>query len=637
MFNNFSGRGVYFRIMHLVKIVGKPNQTTWSQVHVFPPQPEAGQPLAEEKLQSHGELMAALSFKAKNEEVEVSSFGTEIINRLQEIYYSNESESILKKIGQTLESLAAEFLTQVELEAVIGVVWKTYLYVGRNGKGQAVLKRGEAKVNLFSGTGEGIETVSGELKPGDRWLMGTEQLFEIVIEGEIGPILRSSELKQAGESLGALVYGQEHNSRAAAVLAETGPAEEEQNIIKDTPSLRKGVFLDKIKEFGAAGKRWLVNKWNKRPEMRLERGGRGKKSALSAALILVLVFGVSLALSGSKKQREKQQQEVRAVIEEAQYKYNEAHNLLKLNPLRAKSLLTDSKTRIQEYKEQSKKELTGELKDLSGKIETDLAGAQREYKIDSGTEWFDFNLVKDGFKGSDWEAEENKVWVWDETTKAVVEVDWETKASRIVAGGDKIKEGNLIGFTGDRGFVVGGGNITVIDKTTTTIMAGEGWQNISDAVGFGSNLYLLDKSKTGQIWKYLGVTSGLSSKRSYLKGESYDLSEAMSMTIDGSVWVLFSDGTIVKYVQGVKDAFVVAGLDKNFEEPIKIFTSPEEKNLYVLDRRQTRVVVVGKTGEYQAQYIWPGMAGVKDLIVSEKLKKMFLLTGEKVFTIDLKD
>ena len=218
----------------------------------------------------------------------------------------------------------------------------------------------------------------------------------------------------------------------------------------------------------------------------------------------------------------------------------------------------------------------------------------------------------------------------------MVEVDLETKASRIVAGGDKIKEGNLIGFTGDRGFVVGGGNITMIDKNTAIVMAGESWQNISDAVGFGSNLYLLDKSKTGQIWKYLGVTSGLSGKRSYLKGESYDLSEAMSMAIDGSVWVLFSDGTIVKYIQGAKDAFVVAGLDKNFEEPIKIFTSPEEKNLYVLDRRQTRVVVISKTGEYQAQYEWPGMAGAKDLIVSEKLKKMFLLTGEKVFTIDLK-
>jgi len=613
--------------MHLVKIVGKPNQSTWSQVHVFCPE--------DEKLGSHGELMAALSFKAKSEEVEVSSFGTEIINRLQEIYYSNESGSILKKIEQTLESLAAEFLTQVELEAVIGVIWKkerTYFYAARNGQGQVVLKRGETRVNLFSGTGEGIETVSGEVKPGDRWLIGTEQLFKVVIEGEIGPILANSELEQAGESLGALVYGQEHNSRVAAVLAEAELVEEEQ---KHKPAKQEKEL--KIKQFGMAFKGWLINKWNKRPEIRLGRGGRGKKSALSAALILILVFGVSLALAGGKKQREKQQQEIRSVIEEVRYKYDEAHNLLKLNPLRAKSLLTSSKTRIEEYQNSHSGSLSAELKEWLGKIETDLAGAQREYKVDAGTEWFDFNLVKDGFKGSDWEAEDNKVWVWDETTKTVVEVDLETKASRIVAGGDKIKEGSLIGFSGDRGFVIGGGNITVIDKTTTTVMPGEGWQNISDAVGFGSNLYLLDKSKTGQIWKYLGVASGLSSKRAYLKGETYDLSEAVSMTIDGSVWVLFSDGTIVKYVQGVKDAFVVAGLDKNFEEPIKIFTSPEEKNLYVLDRRQTRVVVVSKTGEYQAQYEWPGMAGAKDLIASEKLKKMFLLTGEKVFTIDLKD
>ncbi|MCG2692112.1 hypothetical protein L6272_04785 [Microgenomates group bacterium] len=181
--------------MDIVKIVGKPNQTTWSQVHAFKPE--------DEKLGSHGELMAALSFKAKDEAVEVSSFGTEIINRLQAIYYSNASESILKKIEQTLEILAAEFLTQVELEAVIGVVWsaeKTYLYAGRNGRGQAVLKRGGAKVNLFSGAGEGIETVSGELKPGDRWLIGTEQLFKIVIEGEIGLIWPAKSWNRPGRA-----------------------------------------------------------------------------------------------------------------------------------------------------------------------------------------------------------------------------------------------------------------------------------------------------------------------------------------------------------------------------------------------------------------------------------------------------
>jgi len=50
-----------------------------------------------------------------------------------------------------------------------------------------------------------------------------------------------------------------------------------------------------------------------------------------------------------------------------------------------------------------------------------------------------------------------------------------------------------------------------------------------------------------------------------------------------------------------------------------------------------RVVVIGKTGEYEAQYRWPGLAGVKDLVVSEELSKMYLLTGEKVFVIELKD
>ncbi|MCG2692113.1 hypothetical protein L6272_04790, partial [Microgenomates group bacterium] len=346
--------------------------------------------------------------------------------------------------------------------------------------------------------------------------------------------MASKELEQAGESLGALVYGQEHNSQVAAVLAETELIEEVQ---EEKPETGEEKRIDKIMEFVKAGKRWLMNKWNKRPEIRLGRGGRGKKSALSAALILILVFGVSLGLAGGKKQKQKQNQAVQSVIEEVQYKYDEAHNLLKLNPLRARSLLQSSKERIEAYKNDHKGELRPELQEWLNKIETDLDGAQREYKVDSGTEWFDFDLVKDGFRAGDWEAEGGKAWVWDEAIKTVVEIDLETKASRIVIGGDKIKEGSLVGFTGERGFVVGGPAITVIEAKDGKVVgevAGEGWNNISDSVGFGSNLYLLDKSKTGQIWKYLGVTSGLSGKRSYLKGESYDLSEAMSMAIDGS-------------------------------------------------------------------------------------------------------
>jgi hypothetical protein len=56
-----------------------------------------------------------------------------------------------------------------------------------------------------------------------------------------------------------------------------------------------------------------------------------------------------------------------------------------------------------------------------------------------------------------------------------------------------------------------------------------------------------------------------------------------------------------------------------------------------LDNKQTRVVVLSKAGEYQSQYVWPGLAGAKDFAVNETAKKMFFLTGEKVFTLDLRD
>src|SRR3989304_6563521 len=110
--------------LQIAKIVGSLNGSSWSQVHSFKPDDAA-------KRKSHGELMAAISFKAKAE-IEISSFGSEIVKRLQEIYFSNQAESVLTKLSQTIETLAAAFLDQVELEIVALVVWQDYLYAARN-------------------------------------------------------------------------------------------------------------------------------------------------------------------------------------------------------------------------------------------------------------------------------------------------------------------------------------------------------------------------------------------------------------------------------------------------------------------------------------------------------------------------
>ena len=640
----------------VAKIVGTANTKTWSQVHEFRPgTTNEGSDLRRRsepnKLKTHGQLMAALSFEAKKEDLQVSSFGTEMITRLQEMYYSNESKSVLKKVEQTMESLKAEFFNEVELEIVMMAVVQAgeqmLLYAGRRGGGQVYLRRGESLVKLLSGDKEAGEAVSGKLLEDDKLVAGTSQFYKMVTRESLESSLGMSDVNEMMESLAAVVHGEEKNSQAAAVVAlhsqgkagkdpafagqgRLNPAFAGQGRLKNlTNGIRHSVI----------GKsRGIIKKLQPKAVRVRNRDPKKQKSAATMALILVLVFGVSLVLAGNKRRKNKRAAEYQSVMDEVSYKYDEAMGLLELNPLRAKSLLTDSKGRIESYKLENDNKINKDLEEFLKKIEDALGTAQREYAVEDASEWFDFSLVKTGFKASDWEVEETKIMVWDKETKTVVEVNLETKASKVVVGGDKIEGGNLVGLAGERGFVVAKDLVTVISSEDEEVVAEVGqddWGAVVDAVGFSSNLYLLDGTAEGQIYKYLGVKSGLSAQRNYLKGESYDMSEAVSMAIDGAVFVLFSDGTIVKYIQGSKDAFTISGLDEEFGEPVKIFTIPEVENLYILDRQKMRVVVIDKSGEYQAQYRWPGIAGVKDLVVSEDLGKIFMLTKEKIFVITL--
>ena len=641
--------------MKVAKIVGTANAKTWSQVHEFLP--------SDEKLSSHGQLMAALAFEVKKEGVEVSSFGTEMITRLQEMYYSNESKSLTKKIEQTMESLKAEFFNEVELEMVmmvgLGVGDEQLLYAGRRGGGQVYLKRNISTVKLLKGDREVGEVVSGKIMSGDKLVAGTSRFFKMVKREDINSSLKEDGVNEVMEGLAAVVHGQESNSQAAAVVGLVEIEAGKEALVVDeeggysTPKQETrhlpGKINEKSVDLGAFAPKRLIERVGRKikdqvkklqPKAVRVRSGDPKKqkSAATMALVLVLVFGVSLVLAGRKRQKTKKEAAYQAVMEETRYKYDEAMGLVELNPLRAKSLLSDSKTRIEEFKMENEK-ANGELDDYLVKIEEALSGVQREYEVEEATEWFDFSLTKDGFKASDWEIEELSVLAWDTVTKTAVELNLETKASSIIVGGDKVSGGSLVGLAGNRGMVVDKDLVTVVDTEDEEVVVeigDTGWGKIVDAVGFSSNLYLLDGTSEGQIYKYLGVKSGLSAQRNYLTGETYDLSEAVSMAIDGSVWVLFADGTIVKYVRGVKDPFTISGLDEDFSKPVKIFTSPEVENLYVLDQQKTRVVVIDKSGEYQAQYRWPGIAGVKDLVVSEDLGKIYLLTGEKVFVIELR-
>ena len=358
------------------------------------------------------------------------------------------------------------------------------------------------------------------------------------------------------------------------------------------------------------------------------------------AIILIGLLVVSIFFGTKEKTRLTEKKKTDMVLEEVNNKYNQAGSLKEVNPLRAQSLLQESKDLIQQSLiEITKKDEKEKLADLLKKVEKELMILSKEYLVENPKIFIDFQLVKEGFRGEDWsKTDSSSLFVLDSEKVSVLRVDLKTKASQVVAGGDEFKGAMEVGGSPNRIFLLNDNSIQVIDIDGQKLIAskeGENWGQIQQMFAFSGNVYLLDTQKE-TIWKYIGIDDGLASGKEYLVEPNPKLKEAVSLAIDGSVWVLLKDGEIIKFTRGKEDAFVLTGLDRQFNEPAKIYTDENLDDLYILDIKNTRIVIINKeTGEYKEQYVWNGIAGATNITVDEKEAKILLLTGQRIYEIEL--
>ena len=74
-------------------------------------------------------------------------------------------------------------------------------------------------------------------------------------------------------------------------------------------------------------------------------------------------------------------------------------------------------------------------------------------------------------------------------------------------------------------------------------------------------------------------------------------------------------------------------LDPKLESPTKIKTTAESKYLYILDPPTKRLAVLNKDGDLISQYTSSKFDQLKDFVVVEAEKKIYLLNGSSVFGI----
>lgn len=160
-------------------------------------------------------------------------------------------------------------------------------------------------------------------------------------------------------------------------------------------------------------------------------------------------------------------------------------------------------------------------------------------------------------------------------------------------------------------------------------------RNIVDITVFGTRLYTLDVANNQLFRHQKSGDDTFGAGAGWITDPTVDVKDGVSFAIDGSVYVLLRNGSVVKLSGGKKDAFSLAVMDPALDAATQIFADENTKNIYILDPSDHRLVAVDKQGKLVAQYTSESFNDLKDMLIDEPNKKAYLLNGSQVFAVDL--
>lgn len=615
-------------IVETSKIVGTPENGFWSQVHTFFPQEQ-------EKKEQRGDLLAILVVSGTEEGVEAVSLGREILGRLHEEYYGEEEGTAFERLGLAVKKVCSE---NEGIEIVAASLFGQAIYLAIFGQGKALLKRGNRLGIVLQGASNELQTGSGILEAGDLLVLGSEQFFKSVATGVIKVAMNSQSTDEAVETLAPIVLGQKQMANAAAILALIKKSEEP--LIKSVASIQEPVKTEIDQNKGEAKKEHFISSLFSRLRLprrrtffvRREQSGNKKKTLFGVSVVLLLFLTGSLVFGLKNKATEQKLGKVKGLATTAEEKFNEGKTVYQTNPQQGRSLVTEAQKIADEGLSVQKDD---QLVLLKQQTEQFLATTDLEATIPDPLVFMDLSLINDGGSGNSFSLSGKNLVILDAVKKKIYLLDIEKKSHEVI---DYPTSEGISVVSGEKAFILDKQGIYEVNlgnkSVSQKVNKDSDWKEVSGFGTFSGNLYLLDKG-SGQIWRYLTSASGFSAKNSWFVDAPPDLSSAVSMTIDGSIWVLKKD-KILKFTLSKQDSFSLSKMPETFADPVKIYTSDEQQNLYVLDKGRKKVYVIDKNGAFKSSYAWNGIEQATDLVAVESLKKIFLLSGAKIYEIGMK-
>ena len=195
-------------------------------------------------------------------------------------------------------------------------------------------------------------------------------------------------------------------------------------------------------------------------------------------------------------------------------------------------------------------------------------------------------------------------------------------------------------------YSLSGENLIFSPPNTVSVLKSGQWQeknidlpsfdfNLDLFSSYLSNLYFLDRENC-KIVKYQN-TGDLKwgPAKIWPKDSEEACSNPKSITVDGSVWILNKDNSILRYYSGsLKETIKLDFFP--YPENISIITArPNLPYLYLLEPIKNRVIVIDKTGKLIRQIQSKKFDNLKEITVSPSGQAIYILNGSTIYKLKI--
>ncbi|MBI3290786.1 hypothetical protein HYZ76_00725 [Candidatus Falkowbacteria bacterium] len=373
---------------------------------------------------------------------------------------------------------------------------------------------------------------------------------------------------------------------------------------------------------------------------RFRRLPLSSKLLLIGVIVLAFLFTSNVVWLKINNEKQKKLDNFNQIILDVTDKKNEAESsLIYRDESQARELLVQAKTMLFGLTADSK-EQEDQINNLNQEIETKLYQLSHIVEITEPIQIVNFkNLGNQAVVSNVMLRSGNAVYTQNQTNQSIYKADLNTRVMSAIFSpglnsgnfniGTNISDNELLFFSSLASVFQLDTESDSLQNLTINISDNS---KIVDAAIFNNRLYLLDQAND-QIYRYSRTASGFGGSSNWVSQGGIDLAEATSFAIDGSIYVLKSNGEIIKFQNGARVDFKNKAIDPPLKSANKIKTTEGSSYLYILDPATKRLAVLDKEGNLINQYISESFDDLKDFIVDEQAKKIYVLNGGAVIGI----